>query len=162
MSTPTSLRRPPRAFVAIAIVVAFAGGMGSIHAAAGSGRCQPVTGKLDETQVDAPGFQARGRLTGGIQGTDHFTLLSLSATHPSTPSVSHFVGESRIETRTGNIDTIVTGAFDTTTGKFSDLLTIVDGTGEWTDATGQIHLFGTFDLESGTGQSHYRGEICTS
>jgi len=62
---------------------------------------------------------------------------------------------------TGDIATIVSGAFDLETGKFSDLLTIVGGTGEWSDATGQIHLFGTFDFESGTGRSDYRGEVCT-
>ena len=54
------------------------------------------------------------------------------------------------------------GAFDTTSGRFSDLFTIVDGTGEWAGASGQLHLFGVFDFQSGTGQSHYRGEVCTA
>jgi len=135
--------------------------VGSGAAASGRDQCKPVVGNLEETQVEGDGFQARGRLTGGIQGTDHFTLLSLSDTHPNTPSVSHFVGKSLIETKTGDIATIVSGAFDLETGKFSDLFTIVGGTGEWSDATGQIHLFGTFDFESGTGRSDYRGEVCT-
>lgn len=132
----------------------------SSSSAAGSDGCKPVVGQLVEEQVDGPGFQARGRLTGGIQGIDNFTLLSLSDTHPSTPSVSHFVGTSLIETRTGDIDTILAGAFDTTSGKFSDLITITGGTGEWDNATGQIHLYGTFDFETGTGRSDYRGEVC--
>lgn len=67
-----------------------------------------------------------------------------------------------IETRTGDVDTIVAGAFDLQTGKFSDLLTIVGGTGSWENASGQIHLFGTFDFASRTGQADYRGEVCSS
>jgi len=132
------------------------------QAVANSDGCRPVVGQLEEMQVEGEGFQARGRLTGGIQGTDNFTLLSLSDTHPDTPSVSHFVGESVIETKTGDISTIVAGAFDLETGKFSDLFTLVDGTGEWSGATGQLHLYGTFDFASGTGQSDYRGEVCTA
>lgn len=111
--------------------------------------------------MEGEGFQARGKLTGGIQGTDNFTLLSLSDTHPDTPSVSHLVGESLIETKTGDISTVVSGAFDLDTGRFSDLFTIVGGTGEWSGATGQLHLIGTFDFGSGTGRSDYRGEVCT-
>lgn len=133
----------------------------SAAAADGGGQCRPVAGHLDEMQIEGDGFQARGRLTGGIQGTDNFTLLSLSDTHPSTPSVRHFIGKSLIETKTGDISTIVSGAFDLDTGRFSDLFTIVAGTGTWDGATGQLHLFGTFDFASGTGSSDYRGEICT-
>lgn len=126
----------------------------------GDEQCMPVAGQLREHQVEGPGFQAEGRLTGALQGTDHFTLLSLTETHPETPSVSHFVGHSLIETSAGDIDTVVSGAFDTSTGKFSDLFTIVGGTGEWAGATGQWHLYGTFDFASGTGVSDYRGEVC--
>ncbi|MGH3516242.1 MAG: hypothetical protein ACRDQ7_02240 [Haloechinothrix sp.] len=147
--------------VAGAGLVALCLAVGSSQAAAGDGNCRPVVGQLEENLVEGEGFQARGRLTGGIQGTDNFTLLSLSDTHPDTPSVSHFVGESLIETRTGDISTIVSGAFDLETGKFSDLFTIVGGTGEWSDATGQLHLFGTFDFATETGRSDYRGEVCT-
>lgn len=147
---------------AVAGVLATGLTLGSSSADAGSDRCKPVAGQLVEQQVEGEGFQARGRMTGGIQGIDNFTLLSLSDTHPSTPTVSHFVGTSLIETRTGDIDTIVSGAFDTTSGKFSDLFTIVGGTGEWENATGQFHLYGTFDFASGTGASDYRGEICTA
>lgn len=151
---------PVRAWL-LAIVGLLALGvvLGPSHAA-GSARCKPVAGKLEEMQVEGPGFQARGRLTGGIQGTDNFTLLDLGEPIEGT-SVSHFIGRSLIETRTGDIDILVAGAFDTTTGRFSDLLTIVDGTGQWEEATGQIHLFGVFDFASGTGSSDYRGEVCT-
>jgi hypothetical protein len=128
--------------------------------AASSGTCRPVNGHLEERQVPGPGFAATGRLTGGIQGTDTFTLLSLSPTDPSTPTVSHFVGKSVFQTKTGDIQLTVAGAFDTDTGKFSDLLTITGGTGEWTGASGQIHLFGVFDLQAGVGASDYRGEVC--
>lgn len=154
------MKRRLTAAGAVAGVLVIGTALTSSSAATDDDRCRPVAGQLVESQVDGPGFQARGRLTGGIQGTDNFTLLSLSDTHPSTPTVSHFVGTSLIETRTGDIDTIVAGAFDTTSGKFSDLITIVDGTGGWKDATGQIHLYGTFDFASGTGKSDYRGEVC--
>lgn len=151
-----------RLIVAAGAVLAVLGlSVSSGQAAAGDERCRPVVGQLEEMQIEGEGFQARGRLTGGIQGIDNFTLLSLSDTHPDTPSVSHFVGTSLIETRTGDISTIVAGAFDLDTGKFSDLITIVDGTGEWADATGQIHLYGTFDFATGTGTSDYRGDVCT-
>ena len=143
----------------LAAVLAVAAAVGPSYAAADSDGCRPVNGHLEEMQVKGEGFQAQGRLTGGIQGTDHFTLLSLGSPIEGT-TVSHFVGRSRIETRTGDIDTIVAGAFDTTTGKFSDLLTIVGGTGEWEGATGQIHLYGFFDLQAGRGESDYRGEVC--
>lgn len=55
----------------------------------------------------------------------------------------------------------VSGAFDTDSGRFSDLLTITGGTGEWEGASGQLHLFGVFSSEPGTGESDYRGEVCT-
>jgi hypothetical protein len=66
------------------------------------------------------------RLTGGIQGTDNFTLFDLAEPIEDT-SVSLFVGRSLIETRTGDIDTSLAGAFDTTTERFSDLLTTSTG-----------------------------------
>lgn len=50
----------------------------------------------------------------------------------------------------------------TDSGRFSDLLTITGGTGEWDGASGQLHLFGTFSFEAGTSEGDYRGEICRS
>jgi hypothetical protein len=147
--------------VSVISLLTLAAALGPTYAASGDDRCKPVTGHLEEMQVEGEGFQAQGRLTGGIQGMDNFTLLSLSEPIEGT-SVSHFVGRSLIETRTGAIDTVVSGAFDTASGKFSDLLTIVGGTGEWEGATGQIHLFGLFDLQSGRGESDYRGEVCSA
>lgn len=161
--TPTKNRR--RAALAIAALAATTTvGLDAGAVASGDARCRPVAGKLDEAQVDAPPgvFAAEGRLTGGIHGTDRFTMRfeDLSDPIPGT-TVSHFVGRSVITTRTGEIDTIVVGAFDTQSGRFSDLFTIVGGTGKWAGATGQLHLFGVFDLASGTGTSDYRGEVCT-
>ncbi len=73
----------------------------------------------------------------------------------------NFVGESVFETRTGEINLAVSGAFDSRSGRFPDLLTITSGNGEWAGASGQLHLVGTFDSETGTGESDYRGEVCT-
>jgi hypothetical protein len=105
----------------------------------------------------------QGRLVGGIQGTDNFRMRLADLGEPlAGTTVSHFVGRSLIETRTGDIDMLVAGAFDTASGRFSDLLTVVGGTGEWEGATGQLHLFGTFDFSTGIGHSDYRGEICAA
>jgi hypothetical protein len=158
-ASPITTKRA--AVIVVGALVAVTVSLTASGAAAGSG-CRFVVGKLQETQVEGEGFQARGRLTGGIQGTDNFTLLTLSETHEDTPTVSHFVGRSLIETLRGDIETIVAGAFDLETGRFSDLLTIVGGTGTWENATGQIHLFGSFDFTTQTGRSEYRGEICTA
>ena len=160
----TKNRRRAALTLAIAALAATTTVTLGANAAAGDARCRPVAGKLEERQVDAPPgvFAAEGRLTGGIQGTDRFTMRfdDLSDPIPGT-TVSQFVGRSVIETRTGEIDTIVVGAFDTQSGRFSDLFTIVGGTGDWDGATGQLHLYGVFDLGSGTGTSDYRGEVCT-
>lgn len=146
------------ASAAVAVLVAGAAG-------AGDDGCRPVAGKLDEMQVEAPDgeFRAQGRLAGGIRGTDNFSMRFEDLGEPlAGTTVSHFVGRSLIETRTGDIDMLVAGAFDTASGRFSDLLTVVGGTGEWEGATGQVHLFGTFDFSTGAGQSDYRGDICTA
>jgi hypothetical protein len=147
---------------ALAAAAATAVAIGPGAAASNEGRCKTVNGHLEERQGPGPGFTATGRLTGGIQGTDHFTLLSTSPTDESTPSVINFVGKSVFDTKRGEIELTVSGAFDTETGKFSDLLTITGATGKWQDASGQLHLFGFFDIEAGVGESDYRGEICTA
>lgn len=136
--------------------------IGSGQAARANDRCKPVNGHLEEMQAAGPGFSVVGRLFGGIQGTDNTTLLSVSPTDPSTPTVVHFVGKSVFETKTGDIRLTVSGAFDVATGKFSDLFTVTGGTGEWSGASGQIHLIGFFDLASGTGESDFRGELCNA
>lgn len=146
----------------IAALAAAAVAVGPGAAASDDERCRTVKGHLEERQGPGPGFTAIGRLTGGIQGTDNFTLLSTSPTDSSTPTVINFVGNSVFDTKTGKINLTVSGAFDTETGKFSDLLTITGGTGKWERATGQLHLFGYFDLETGAGESDYRGELCTA
>lgn len=146
------------------LLVALAGtaiAVAPVGAAPKDDRCRPVNGHLEEMAGPGPGFTAEGRLTGGIQGTDRFTLLSSSPSHETTPTVINFVGESVFETKTGDIELAVSGAFDTESGRFSDLLTIIGGTGEWQGASGQLHLFGVFNPETGTGESDYRGEICT-
>lgn len=157
----TIIRAAATLLVTSAVVTALINGT----AGAGSSRCRPVAGKLDEMQVDAPDgeFHAQGRLVGSIQGTDNFSMRLEDLSEPlAATTVSHFVGHSLIETRTGDIGMLVAGAFDTASGRFSDLLTVVGGTGEWEDATGQLHLFGTFDFSTGIGHSDYRGEICTA
>ncbi|MGH8777256.1 MAG: hypothetical protein ACRDWI_19675 [Jiangellaceae bacterium] len=159
----TSPSRVVRAATALAAAVVLVTLVVAGTAGAGGRDCRPVAGKLDEVAVPTSdgSFQASGRLTGGLQGTDNFRLEHLSEPLGDT-TVSHFVGHSLIETRTGDIDMLVAGAFDTDSGRFSDLLTVVGGTGEWEGATGQLHLFGTFDLATGAGSSDYRGEICTA
>lgn len=134
--------------------------IGSGQAAQGNDGCKPVNGHLEEMQAAGPGFAVVGRLFGGIQGTDSTTLVSVSPTDPSTPTVVHFVGKSIFQTKSGNIHLTVAGAFDLATGRFSDLFTVTGGTGEWSSASGQIHLIGFFDLASGIGESDFRGELC--
>lgn len=154
-----------RAVSAIGLASALVTALVAGTAGAGGGGCRPLAGKLDETQVEASDgeFRAQGRLVGGIQGTDNFSMRVSDLSDPiDGTTVSHFVGRSLIETRTGDIDMLVAGAFDTVSGRFSDLLTVVGGTGEWEGGTGQLHLFGMFDFASGTGRSDYRGEICTA
>ncbi len=82
-----------RALIAIVVglgAAAVAGVAGL--AASGADGCKRVNGHLEERQGPGPGFTAVGRLTGGIQGTDRFTLLRTSEADPSTPSVVNFVG----------------------------------------------------------------------
>ena len=110
-------------------------------------------------------LRTQGEYIGNISGDYEFTGTADTFPPTNTEGVAFFNGTSEIRTEAGTLNLKEAGAIDTgSPGNFSDLQTIVGGTGDFAYAYGQIHLFGSIDVSrpKGRGSSEYKGVLCTS
>jgi hypothetical protein len=147
--------------------------------AAGGPACKPVNGRIvsqavpigqllsDGSQCAAPEglFCTSGRFTGGLPGTFDFTPTTVDMSgNPdfALTGIAFFTGELVLQTNHGGIRFKDAGALDVAIagdgGSFASVLTIVEGTGALTGATGRIRDEGIFI--NGCDDCRYRGEVC--
>jgi hypothetical protein len=132
--------------------------------------CRAVRGGFSSVAVFPPectspvGLCTSGRLSGTLQGATYaFTMNSLNAVpEPEAQFVSFFAGISTVTTRSGRVlRGVDTGAMNLMppgtegSGKFSTLLSFIDGGG------GFLHIRGTLDLATGNAEGDYEGEVCS-
>jgi hypothetical protein len=141
----------------------------------GSQTCKPVVGHFEANVVppgvghcpsDPGAFCTAGRVWGGIQGNYQFVMTGAipSATIGGVATILFFTGKSTIFLKSG--DQLLgtdTGSIDLPPGQggFASLITFDGGTGNMSDATGQIRLRGEFDAAEATTSGDYIGTLCT-
>ncbi|MFW6066844.1 MAG: hypothetical protein ACOC97_00780 [Myxococcota bacterium] len=153
-----------------AAVTLVAGGTDEAQAWGDGDGCVPLYGLFDSEQVppeecDSPvGFCTRGNIQGLLSGTYEFTMTSATPADPTVPGIQFFTGVSEIETRGDALVTATdTGTIDLSPdrwGNMTSLITIIDGTGHFEGARGQLALRGRVDLESGGASGNYTARIC--
>lgn len=152
-----SLRRPLLAAFALTLTVS--------AAAWAAPNCRPVFSRLD-LAAGAPtcgspiGLCAGGTLQGTLQAHSEFIgTSSLPTIDTGATGVVVLTGDNTIHARGGDLytkDTIVLAT--TGAGEFSEIDTLVGGTGAYAGATGKLTGTGTF--ANGTGSGVLFGEIC--
>jgi hypothetical protein len=141
--------------------------------------CKPVNGRIvsqavpigqplsDGSPCAAPAglFCTSGRFTGGLSGTFDFTPATVDMSgNPDFAStgIAFFTGELILQTKHGGLRFRDAGALDVAIavdgGSFASVLTIVEGTGSLTGATGRVRDEGIFI--GGCVDCRYRGEVC--
>jgi len=134
--------------------------------------CRPVTGAFASTIEMGPGCASspismctHGRLDGDLHATYEFAFRSLTP-DATNPLRSNYEGTSVITLEGGSQPHM----FSSDTGflivkpdggaSFETTVHIVDGTGDYASASGQIVAGGSLDLGTGSGDGSYRGAIC--
>ena len=151
----------------------------STHArAAETDGCIPVSGKLHSQTVAIgqplsdgmpcaaiPGtFCTTGRVTGRLNGTFDFTATSfdlIANPDAALTGIAYFTGELILRTSHGDLFFRDAGALNAIAGgdgSFASVLTIIEGTGVYSGATGRIRDEGIFI--NGCVDCQYRGEVC--
>jgi hypothetical protein len=142
----------------------------SVTPAHAQSSCQQVSGKLNELimpQGAAPNDPA-GRVLGNVDGSlEGATTAFINSLAPIANGGLHVTTYNAYATQEGNF-LFATGIADWTFVKSGfyqqDLtLTVVGGTGRYSNATGSIHVVGIGNnVGPGTGQflSEYRGQVC--
>lgn len=146
--------------------------LGGTNGVAAATLCKKVNGKLTLETIAGPGclslvgLCATGAFSGDIAGTIAFTGTSITASgipgaaDPPAPAVVFVTGDNTITTARGTLstrDAIVLQSGGA--GHFTEVDTVVGGTGEWAGASGTLTAVGTFGPAGGKGR--YVGEICT-
>ncbi len=129
--------------------------------------CVPAFGWFGASSVPVPpcesevGLCTSGELYGVLQGQYELEIEQLMSTNdPRVPFVNFFTGTSEIESTFGEFVGVDTGSMnlsapgETGSGRFSTLLTILEG------GAGFIHIRGGLDLATGEVQGTYAGVIC--
>src|SRR6185436_19777164 len=137
----------------------------NVSHAGGGGACKPVNGRIvskavpigqplsDGSLCAAPAglFCTSGKFTGGLRGTFDFTPTTVDmAGNPDFPltGIAFFTGELILRTNDGGLVFKDAGALDVAIagdgGSFASVLTIIEGTGALTGATGRIRDEGIF------------------
>ncbi len=135
--------------------------------AAASNACRKVKGRFTLEPVSGPectspvGICARGAYTGDFAGDAFFVATSVIQTVDSpTTGVVLVTGDDHFTTADGGLTTKDAIVLRTVgADEFSELDTVIAGTGEWAGATGVITATGTMTIASG-GQGTYSGEVC--
>lgn len=164
-------RRWPLAVAALLVAAVVLSTGGSSARAYGGDGCVPVYGTFESQAVppsecDSPvGFCTRGSLKGLLAGSYEFTMTTARpAGEPGTEGINFFTGYSDIHTRGGALLTGVdTGTIDLNPGRwgnFVSLITILDGTGRFEGARGQLALRGKVDLQTGGASGDFEAQIC--
>lgn len=126
--------------------------------------CRPVNGHFKASAVPPPECQApvctAGRVWGGLAGTYSFVMTGRQPADPGIPAIFFFSGRSTVLVQDDRLLGVDTGSIDLGSGGFASLITFNGGTGQYSHATGQIKLRGTFDSAAGTTAGDYLGEIC--
>jgi hypothetical protein len=136
--------------------------------ASSSKACKKVLGTFSaynlppEACLSPVGFCTEGKLSGNLKGTYSFVMSAATpAGEPEAPNVTFFQGDSVVTTHKGDVyEAVDTGAINLdppgtlNSGRFSTLLTFVDGAG------GHLWIQGTSDLAAGTVKGVYSGLVC--
>jgi len=161
------------------LLVLFLTAQSNVSHADGGGACRPVNGRIvsqavpigqllsDGSLCAAPAglFCTSGKFTGGLEGTFDFTPTTVDAPgNPDFPltGIAFFTGELILQTNDGGLVFKDAGALDVAIagdgGSFASMLTIIEGTGALTGATGRIRDEGIFI--NGCVDCRHRGEVC--
>ena len=164
----TPIRKLMRRMTTLAITGATIFLMSSRADAAGA--CIPVAGTFTINPVppaectSAVGICGKGSFSGALRGDyfSPFTSIVPTADTPST-NVVLFTADTtlhaRLSTLTGDIAFKEGGAFHVAgEGEFSELFSVVSGTGAFAGASGQIYGNGT--AVNGAGVGAYFGKVC--
>ncbi len=135
--------------------------------------CIPVRAKIESTFVtdgcESPvGLCTEGRVTRGgfLNGKTSFVALGaapsagLEGVEPET--TLSYSGELKVSTRHGSWKTSDVGVFDQAAGTFSELDRVVEGTGKFKNASGQLFIYGNATADGSGFTGDIRGEICLS
>lgn len=135
-----------------------------------SGPCIPVAGTftinpVPPAECTSPvGICGKGNFSGALRG-DYFSPFTsvVVTTDTVTTGVILFTADATVHARIGGLTGDIVfkegGAFKTTgDGEFSELFSIVSGTGAFAGATGQIYGNGT--AVNGAGGGAYFGKVC--
>jgi hypothetical protein len=141
---------------ALAFVAICVGSWPSL-AAAQPHRDTVVTGSLTTEVVPCSSLCTESEWTGRLDGTSHFTLISLEDAQIPNENISRFHGNLALSTARGDLLGEDHGIWNLDTGQYADLYTVTSGTGEYTGATGVVLLWGTLDPVTGQGLSRYQG-----
>lgn len=139
---------------------------GQVHAAG----CIPVAGTftinpVPPTECTSPvGVCGKGNFNGVLRGDyfSPFTSIVATADTPTT-GVILFTADATVHARIGGLTGDIVfkegGAFKTIgDGEFSELFSVVSGTGAFTGATGQV--YGNGKAVNGAGDGAYFGKVC--
>jgi len=107
------------------------------------------------------GFCAGGTITGnhGLRGASFFSAVSFNSIPGEAPTRQVVPGISTFTTNQGVITISDVSVFDTERGTFAGVGHIVEGTGRFAGATGDVFTFGRL-LPDGSFVTDVAGEIC--
>jgi hypothetical protein len=164
---PTAARRVAFAFLAVAVIVSIT----AVAGVAGADSGRKVEG--DFTAAPPPplectspiGICTRGTLTGGIEGTYDFRMLTI-APDPSNPADLLFTGESTITIENAPRGVLIGQDHGVIhppqavgePSPFTTFIVIVDGTCAYEGASGEIRADGVLDAQGNTSGT-YVGRI---
>jgi len=121
-----------------------------------------VAGTLTTEVVPCTSLCTQSDWDGVLDGTSHFTLISMEDAGIPDANISRFHGSLVLSTARGDLIGEDHGVWNLDTGKYVDLYTVTSGTGAYTGATAVIMLSGTLDPVTGQGFSQYHGVVTTS
>jgi hypothetical protein len=125
------------------------------------GHCRIVLGRLLDEHLEGP--VAVAKMTGVIKGKYTYTLKEQFPADAVFSNLIYITGTSVVKTKDGTLSFFETSTQDTDEpGNLNGtvLMTIIDGTGKWTGATGHIVLIGAFHQDTLTGDWLYQGKVC--